>query len=195
MTDYKRLTEKMGGIYFSNCDNCPSILSCNYNNCCGDVMIQRLGELEDKIESGELREVPLGAVILTPEELEKEVGAAREERIEFERRIELLNNELNRELFEHKAFIEKTAIEVGRLKAEKAQVVKEFAEKLKERVLKFVWKCNIPECIFKDIITDLLKEYEEQLDEFADCKTCPAWSGSDCTRNPYTEGCLKEETK
>lgn len=123
------------------------------------------------------------------------MGAVREERVEFKRRIELLNNELNRELFEHKAFIEKTAIEVGRLKAEKERAVKEFAEKLKERVLKFVWKCNIPECIFKDIITDLLKEYEEQLDEFADCKTCSAWSGSECTRNPYTEGCLKEETK
>lgn len=25
------------------------------------------------------------------------------------------------------------------------------------------------------------------------CKDCPAWSGSDCTRNPYTEGCLKDE--
>ena len=184
-----------GGIYFSNCDNCPSIALCNDNNCCGDVMIHRLGELEDKIESGELMEVPRGAVILTPEEREEEMKAAREERVEFERRIELLNDELNRELFEHKAFIEKTAIEVGRLKTEKAQAVKEFAEKLKERVLKFVWKCNIPKCIFKDIMTDLLKEYEEQLDEFADCKTCPAWSGSDCTRNPYIEGCLKEVTK
>ena len=78
MTDYKRLTEKMGGIYFSNCDNCPSIALCDYNNCCGDVMIQRLGELEDKIESGELMEVPRGAVILTPEEREEEMKAARE---------------------------------------------------------------------------------------------------------------------
>lgn len=42
------------------------------------------------------------------------------------------------------------------------QAVKKFAEKLKERVLKFVWKCNIPECIFKDIMTDLLKEYENE---------------------------------
>ena len=25
------------------------------------------------------------------------------------------------------------------------------------------------------------------------CKDCKAWSGSDCTRNPYTEGCLKDE--
>lgn len=58
---------------------------------------------------------------------------AREELVKFERLIERLNNELNRELFEHKAFIEKTAIEVGRLKAEKEQAVKEFAEKLKNK--------------------------------------------------------------
>ena len=44
----------------------------------------------------------------------------------------------------------------------KKTVVEEFAEKLKERVLKFVWKCNIPECIFNDIITDLLKEYKNE---------------------------------
>ena len=25
-----------------------------------------------------------------------------------------------------------------------------------------------------------------------DCSKCPAWSGNDCTRNPYTEGCLKD---
>lgn len=24
------------------------------------------------------------------------------------------------------------------------------------------------------------------------CQECPAWSGVDCTRNPYTEGCLKD---
>lgn len=24
------------------------------------------------------------------------------------------------------------------------------------------------------------------------CKDCPAWSGTDCTRNPHTEGCLKD---
>lgn len=135
MTDYKRLTEKMGGIYFSNCDNCPSIALCNYNNCCGDVMIHRLGELEDKIESGEL--------VL------------------------------------------------------KKEVLKEFAEKLKSK--KTVYDNggdgDLRAAVPIEAIDELLKEYEEQLDEFADCKTCPAWSGSDCTRNPYTEGCLKEETK
>ena len=27
---------------------------------------------------------------------------------------------------------------------------------------------------------------------FEKCKKCSAWSGLDCTRNPYTEGCLDE---
>lgn len=32
-------------------------------------------------------------------------------------------------------------------------------------------------------------------DKFAECQDCPAWSGSDCTRHPYNEGCLKEINK
>ena len=170
MTDYKRLTTKREKGVFSSFDGAYKLLckDCRLGNkphclpgTCQEILAERLGGLEDKIERGELREVPRGAVILTPEEREEEMKAGREERIEFEQRIELLNNELNRELFEHKAFVEKTAIEVGRLKAEKEQVVKEFAGKLKERVLRFVWKHNIPECIFNDIMTDLLKEYEK----------------------------------
>ena len=39
--------------------------------------------------------------------------------------------------------------------------VKEFAEKLKARITKFMWRHNIPECIFNDIMSDLLKEYEK----------------------------------
>ena len=31
-----------------------------------------------------------------------------------------------------------------------------------------------------------------KVDEFEKCRKCPAWSGTDCTRNPYTEGCLDE---
>lgn len=31
-------------------------------------------------------------------------------------------------------------------------------------------------------------------DEFAECRNCSAWSGTDCTRHPYTQGCLKDET-
>ena len=33
----------------------------------------------------------------------------------------------------------------------------------------------------------------ERLDEFEKCIKCPAWSGTDCTRNPYTEGCLDDK--
>lgn len=74
----------------------------------------------------------------------------------------------------------------------KKTIVKEFAEKLAIKALKL----NALECYhICNLIDEVLKEYEEQLDEFADCKTCSAWSGSECTRNPYTEGCLKEETK
>ena len=39
--------------------------------------------------------------------------------------------------------------------------VKEFAEQLKARITKFIWRHNIPECIFNDIMSDLLKRYEE----------------------------------
>ena len=32
-----------------------------------------------------------------------------------------------------------------------------------------------------------------KIDEFEKCRKCPAWSGTDCTRNPYTEGCLDDK--
>ena len=59
--------------------------------------------------------------------------------------------------------------EIERLKSETAKeifteernLVKEFAEQLKARITKFIWRHNIPECIFNDIMSDLLKEYEE----------------------------------
>lgn len=36
----------------------------------------------------------------------------------------------------------------------------------------------------------LLKILNQEIYEF--CKDCPAWSGSNCTRHPYEEGCLKD---
>ena len=42
--------------------------------------IERLAELEDKIERGELVEVPKGAMVLTPEEKAEEMRLADEER-------------------------------------------------------------------------------------------------------------------
>lgn len=32
-----------------------------------------------------------------------------------------------------------------------------------------------------------------KVDGFEECRKCPAWSGTDCTRNPYTEGCLDDK--
>lgn len=160
MTDYKRLTMAFGGgIYFLLCPEHKGEMGddCRFN------ATNRLGELEDKIERGELREVPRGAVILTPEERDEEMKASREERVEFEKRIELLNNELNKELLEHKAFVEKTAIEVGRLKAEKEQVVKEFAEKVKAHAERcYDWAvAKIVSAEVDNVLDVLLKEYEK----------------------------------
>ena len=176
MIDYKRLTTKrskgvfssFNGAYKMLCKDCRlgyKLLPCPPGTC-EEILAERLGELEDKIESGELKEVPRGAVILTSEELEKEVGVAREELVKFERLIKLLNNELNRELFEHKAFIEKTAIEVGRLKAEKEQAVKEFVEKLKKKVHNYYPSidsyCTSRHVILVKDIDELLKECENE---------------------------------
>lgn len=58
MTDYKRLTKKEIWSYTPNCDNCTETALCRETNCCDEVVIQRLGELEDKIENGTLRELP-----------------------------------------------------------------------------------------------------------------------------------------
>ena len=33
----------------------------------------------------------------------------------------------------------------------------------------------------------------QKIDMFAECRNCTAWSGTDCTRHPYTQGCLKDE--
>ncbi len=169
MVKYKRFTMKFKpGVYYLLCQDCPiGRDKCKMGDDCRFIATNRLGELEDKIESGELREVPRGAVILTPEEREEEMKAAREERVEFEKRIELLNSELNKELFEHKAFVEKTAIEVGRLKAEKAQAVKEFAEMLKEKfyyVFGYEYEQSVSGFDTKvliEYINETLKEYEK----------------------------------
>lgn len=66
---------------------------------------------------------------------------------------EALYNAGYRQIDENCAVITK-----AELKEYKRQAVKEFAEKLKARLAKFIWKHNIPECIFNDVIADLLKE-------------------------------------
>lgn len=42
----------------------------------------------------------------------------------------------------------------------KAEAVKKFAEELTERLKKFVWKHNIPECMYDDVTKQVLEEYE-----------------------------------
>lgn len=44
-----------------------------------------------------------------------------------------------------------------------------------------------------DIADGLYNAGYRKVDEFEECRKCPAWSGTDCTRNPYTEGCLDDK--
>ena len=39
----------------------------------------------------------------------------------------------------------------------------------------------------------LYNEGYRKIDEFEKCRKCPAWSGTDCTRNPYTKSCLDDK--
>lgn len=110
------------------------------------------------------RKVPYGAVILSPEERDDEIKTYNEERVEFEKRIERLNSQLveyaneNLKLKAEKREYEKPIDKF--IKDREAQAVREFTEKLKARLANFIWKHNIPECIFNDVMADLLKEVE-----------------------------------
>lgn len=44
-----------------------------------------------------------------------------------------------------------------------------------------------------DIAEGLYNAGYRKVDELEKCRKCPAWSGTDCTRNPYTEGCLDDK--
>ena len=44
-----------------------------------------------------------------------------------------------------------------------------------------------------DIADGLYNAGYRKVDEFEECRKCSAWSGTDCTRNPYTEGCLDDK--
>lgn len=56
MKGYKRLTERRSGAVIDNCGNCPNVN--NKQGCtdkkCYEIIKNRLADLEDKIESGEL---------------------------------------------------------------------------------------------------------------------------------------------
>ena len=44
-----------------------------------------------------------------------------------------------------------------------------------------------------DIAEGIYNAGYRKIDEFEKCRKCPAWSGTDCVRNPYTEGCLDDK--
>lgn len=44
-----------------------------------------------------------------------------------------------------------------------------------------------------DIAEGIYNAGYRKVDEFEKCRKCPAWSGTDCTRNPYTEACLDDK--
>lgn len=48
-------------------------------------------------------------------------------------------------------------------------------------------------CSHKDTAEKLYNAGYRKVDDFEECRKCPAWSGTDCTRNPYTEGCLDDK--
>lgn len=52
-------------------------------------LLDSLAELEDKIERGELVEVPKGSVVLTPEERAEEMRLCNEERKQLDHRAEI----------------------------------------------------------------------------------------------------------
>lgn len=54
-------------------------------------------------------------------------------------------------------------------------------------------KGNFEEIIPQEITPKVADEGFEKLK--AECGDCPAWDGTDCTRHPYKEGCLKDEPK
>lgn len=82
MKDYKRLTDRDDdGMPYVKCADCYIRDKCDLTKeVCYQELQDRLAELEDKIERGELVEVPKGAVVLTPEERSEEMRLCNEER-------------------------------------------------------------------------------------------------------------------
>ena len=79
---YERLTDRDDdGMPYVKCADCYIRDKCDLTKeVCYQELQDRLAELEDKIERGELVELPKGAVVLTPEERAEEMRRAREER-------------------------------------------------------------------------------------------------------------------
>lgn len=52
---------------------------------------------------------------------------------------------------------------------------------------------NVYTTTVDDIADGLYNAGYRKIDEFEKCRKCPAWSGTDCVRNPYTESCLDDK--
>lgn len=52
---------------------------------------------------------------------------------------------------------------------------------------------NVYTTTAEDIAEGIYNAGYRKIDDFEECRKCPAWSGTDCTRNPYTDGCLDDK--
>lgn len=103
------------------------------NNPFIDVPVEIMPQVAEAIYNAGYRKIPEDSVVLSREEWKQ----------------------IKNSLYYSKEELEK------KLQRERKETAKEFAEKLKARITKFIWRHNIPECIFNDIMSDLLKEYEK----------------------------------
>ena len=91
-------------------------------------------------------------------ELAKEQEACAECELEQSWELFVRDKEIDRQKAESKRF-ENNMKSVPEI--EKKNVVKEFAEKLIARITKFTGRHDLSVSFFKDIVSDLLKRYEE----------------------------------
>lgn len=148
--EIKKALECCAAVGFeTSCSDCPYCYRCN--DLSKDAL-KIITEQEKEIEQL-TRECNQQA-----ETLAEEQEACVECELEQSWELFVRDKEIDRLRAESKRFENnmKSVLEI-----EKKNVVKEFAEKLKARITKFIWRHNIPECIFNDIMSDLLKEYEK----------------------------------
>lgn len=77
--------------------------------------------------------------------------------------------------------------------------IEEMAKEI-EKAKQHIWASVMAQAEYEDylwhsraIAEHLTSQGYQKIDMFAECRNCTAWSGTDCTRNPYTQGCLKDE--
>lgn len=77
--------------------------------------------------------------------------------------------------------------------------IEEMAKEI-EKAKQHIWASVMAQAEDEDylwhsraIAEHLTAQGYQKIDVFAECRSCTAWSGTDCTRHPYTQGCLKDE--